>query len=163
MASLYQLTGDLLTLQRMIEDGVDPEVLQDTIDSINIALEDKLDGYAKVIRNTQSDVDGLDAEIKRLTARKKSMENNIGRMKQAVEATLNTVEADEKGVKRVKTDKFTFSFRKSSTVEVDESKVSRYYIKTKTEVDKAAIKKILAIGGKVHGAQLVENQSLQIK
>lgn len=161
MATLYELNGALLQLQRMIEDGA--EGLDDTLESIELELAEKLEGYAMVITNIQSDVDGLDAEIKRLTARKKSMENNIERMKQAMSDALNTVEADAKGVKRLKTDKFTFSFRKSSTVAVDENKVSRFYIKTKTEVDKAAIKKVLSNGGKVPGAVLVENQSLQIK
>lgn len=161
MATLYELNGALLQLQRMIEDGA--EGLEDTLESIELELVEKLEGYAMVITNIQSDVDGLDAEIKRLTARKKSMENNIDRMKQAMSDALNTVEADAKGVKRLKTDKFTFSFRKSSTVEVDENKISRFYIKTKTEVDKAAIKKILSNGGKVIGAELIENQSLQIK
>ena len=161
MATLYELNGALLQLQRMIEDGV--EGLDDTLESIELELAEKLEGYAMVITNIQSDVDGLDAEIKRLTARKKSMENNIDRMKQAMSDALNTVEVDAKGVKRLKTDKFTFSFRKSSTVEVDENKISRFYIKTKTEVDKAAIKKILSNGGKVIGAELIENHSLQIK
>lgn len=162
MATLYELNGALLQLQRMIEDGA--EGLDDTLESIELELAEKLEGYAMVITNIQSDVDGLDAEIKRLTARKKSMQNNIERMKQAMSDALQTVEADKDGKKRVKTDKFTFSFRASSKVEiVDERKLSKFWTKQKVEIDVAKIKETLAKGGKVPGAELVENQSLQIK
>lgn len=163
MASIYDITGDILLIQRMIEDGVPEEAFAEALARFEGELSVKLDSYAMVIKNIQSDVDGIKAEEKRLAERRKLMEKNIDRMQQAMSMALETVDPDKDGKKRVKTEKFTFSFRSSSTVEVDESKVSRYYIKTKTEVDKAAIKKILAIGGKVHGAQLVENQSLQIK
>lgn len=147
----------------MIEDGVPEEAFAEALERFSGELSDKLDGYAMVIKNTQSDVDGIKAEEKRLAERRKQMEKNIERMQQAMAMALETVEADKDGKKRVKTEKFTFSFRSSSTVDVDESKISRYYMKPKYEVDKKAIGAILKKGGKVPGARLVENQSLQIK
>ena len=147
----------------MIEDGVPEEVFAEALERFEGDLSNKLDSYAMVIKNVQSDVDGIKTEEKRLSERRKQMERNIERMQQAMSIALDTVEPDAKGVKRLKTEKFTFSFRKSSTVDVDESKVSRYYMKLKYEVDKAAIKKALSNGGIVIGAKLIENQSLQIK
>ncbi|MEG0380713.1 MAG: siphovirus Gp157 family protein [Kurthia sp.] len=162
MASIYEITGDIKLIQQMIEDGVPEEAFAEALERFQGELSDKLDGYAMVIKNVQSDVDGIKAEEKRLAERRKQMEKNIERMQQAMSMALQTVEPDKDGKKRVKTEKFTFSFRSSSAVEVDESKISRYYMKPKYEVDKTAIKKILAIGGTVRGARLIENQSLQI-
>ena len=157
MTTIYTLTGDLLAIQRMIEDGV--EGLDDTLESIELAVADKLEGYAMVIKNIQSDIDGLKAEEKRLADRRKAMENNVERMKQAMRDALLTVEGN-----RLKTDKFTFSFRKSTSVQItDETLIPPQFIETKTEVVKTDIAKMLKDGAQIPGASLVENQSLQIK
>ena len=108
MATLYALTGDLLQIQQMIEDGMD---LGDTLESVELEIADKLEGYAMVIKNIQSDIEGLKAEEKRLAERRKSLETSVKRMKDAMSTTLELVDADENGKKKVKTDKFTFYFR----------------------------------------------------
>ena len=157
MTTIYTLTGDLLAIQRMIEDGV--EGLDDTLESIELAVADKLEGYAMVIKNIQSDIDGLKAEEKRLADRRKAMENNVERMKQAMRDALLTVEGN-----RLKTDKFTFSFRKSTSVQItDETLIPPQFIETETKVVKTDIAKMLKDGAQIPGASLVENQSLQIK
>lgn len=161
MATLYQLTGDLLTLQQMIEDGV--EGLEDTLESIQLSVEEKLEGYAMVIKNIESDIEGLKAEEKRLSDRRKQMEREVERMKQAIAKTLDTVEPDKKGSKRLKTEKFTFSFRKSTSVQiVDESKIPEEFFKVERTISRseltARLKEI-----EIPGAELVEKQSLQIK
>ena len=157
MTTIYTLTGDLLAIQRMIEDGV--EGLDDTLESIELAVADKLEGYAMVIKNIQSDIDGLKAEEKRLSDRRKAMENNVERMKQAMRDALLTVEGN-----RLKTDKFTFSFRKSTSVQItDETLIPPQFIETETKVVKTDIAKMLKDGAQIPGASLVENQSLQIK
>ena len=157
MTTIYTLTGDLLAIQRMIEDGCDG--LDDTLESIELAVADKLEGYAMVIKNIQSDIDGLKAEEKRLSDRRKAMENNVERMKQAMRDALLTVEGN-----RLKTDKFTFSFRKSTSVQItDETLIPPQFIETETKVVKTDIAKMLKDGAQIPGASLVENQSLQIK
>ena len=130
MATLYELQGALLQVQRMIEDGI--EGLDDTLESIELTTADKLEGYAMVIKNIQSDIDGIKAEEKRLADRRKSMENSIERMKRAMHETLLTVKDN-----RLKTDKFTFSLRKSTSVQVvDEKLIPQQFIKTETKLDK---------------------------
>ena len=157
MATLYTLTGDLLAIQRMIEDGA--EELEDTLESIELAVADKLEGYAMVIKNIESDIAGIKAEEKRLANRRKAMENSVERMKAAVQDSLLTVEGN-----RLKTDKFTFSFRKSTAVQIeDETLIPPQFIKTETKVVKTDLAKVLKEGAQIPGASLVENQSLQIK
>lgn len=83
MANLYELTGDMLKLQQLLETGevVDTELLADVISDTTADYEEKIENCAKVYKNLMCDVDGIDAEIKRLTARKKALNNNADNLK----------------------------------------------------------------------------------
>lgn len=157
MASLYQLNNAYAQLQQMIEDG--QEGLEDTLASITDAVEEKLEAYAMVIKNIESDVEGIKSEEKRLAERRKIMENGITRMKQTIAETLQG-----SGQDKVKTEKFTFSFRKSSKVEVsDIDSLPQQFIKVERTISRSELAKALKAGEQIEGAQLVENQSLSIR
>lgn len=157
MATLYELTGNMLTIQRMIEDGT--EGLADTLESIELATAEKLEGYAMVIKNIESDIEGLKAEEKRLAERRKSMENNIKTMKASMQDALLTVEGN-----RLKTDKFTFSLRKSTSVVLhNDRELPDTFIKVTRTISKSEIAKALKSGIEVPGAELVENKSLSVR
>ena len=161
MATLYALTGDLLQIQQMIEDGVD---LGDTLESVELEIADKLEGYAMVIKNIQSDIDGLKAEEKRLSERRRSLENSVKRMKEAMSSTLELVEDDDKGKKRVKTDKFSFYFiERASAVVEDVNELPINFIKTEIKADSKALTEYLKSGNEVKGATLKVNKSLSIR
>ena len=83
MANLYDLTGDLLKLQELLESGdvVDAELLNDVISDTQEDYKEKIESCAKIVKNIMVDVEGLKAEIDRLTARKKALENNIASLK----------------------------------------------------------------------------------
>lgn len=157
MASLYQLNNAYAQLQQMIEDG--QEGLEDTLDSITDAVEEKLEAYAMVIKNIESDVEGIKSEEKRLAERRKVMENGITRMKYAIAETLQN-----SGQDKVKTEKFTFSWRKSSKVEVSNiDSLPQEYVKVERTISRTDLAKALKAGEQIEGAQLVENQSLSIR
>ncbi|MFJ7919711.1 siphovirus Gp157 family protein [Lysinibacillus fusiformis] len=157
MASLYQLNNAYAQLQQMIEDG--QEGLEDTLDSITDAVEEKLEAYAMVIKNIESDVEGIKSEEKRLAERRKIMENGVTRMKQAIAETLQGTGQD-----KVKTEKFTFSWRKSSKVEVsDIDSLPKQYVKVERTISRAELAKALKAGEQIEGAQLIENQLLSIR
>lgn len=157
MASLYQLNNAYAQLQQMIEDG--QEGLEDTLDSITDAVEEKLEAYAMVIKNIESDVEGIKSEEKRLAERRKVMENGVVRMKQAIAETLQN-----SGQDKVKTEKFTFSWRKSSKVEVSNiDSLPQQYVKVERTISRADLAKALKAGEQIEGAQLIENQSLSIR
>ncbi|WP_217580382.1 siphovirus Gp157 family protein [Lysinibacillus sp. GbtcB16] len=157
MATLYELRGSFAQIQQMIEDG--QEGLEDTLDSITDAVEEKLEAYAMVIKNIESDVEGIKSEEKRLAERRKIMENGITRMKQAIAETLQG-----SGQDKVKTEKFTFSFRKSSKVEVsDIDSLPQQYVKVERTISRSELAKALKAGEQIEGAQLIENQSLSIR
>ena len=73
---LYELTEQFLALQDLVYDPeVDDQVLQDTMDGLWGEIEEKADGYAKIIKGMQGDIEALKAEENRLVARRKALEN----------------------------------------------------------------------------------------
>lgn len=107
--TLYELTNDFLKLQTMMEDpDVDPQAITDTMEALDYAIEDKADGYAKVIRNMESSVIAIKAEQERLTARRNLLEGNIKRLKDNLqEAMIMT------GKRKFKTALFSFGIQKN--------------------------------------------------
>ena len=151
----------IYNIQQLIEDGADQEqieVLLNAQDILEMERGSKLESYAMVVKNLESNVNGIELEIKRLTERKRFMQNNINRLKEYMMETLSTVEGN-----RMKTEKFTFSFRKSSSVEItNENLVPSEFIKIEKKIDKAQIKNLLK-QQELEFARLVESKNLQIK
>ena len=51
MSALYELTGFFLELMDMLEDEeCDEQCIMDTLESVEYEIEDKADGYAKIIK-----------------------------------------------------------------------------------------------------------------
>lgn len=159
MATLYELRGDYARIQQMIEDGA--EGLEDTLESIDGALADKLESYAMLIRNIESDVEGLKAEEKRLADRRKTMENGIKRMKTAMQdAMLST------GQQKIQGEKFTFTIQKNPPAlkVVDESLIPKeFFVPAAPTIDKKAIMEQLKNGTKIAGAEITQGESMRIR
>ncbi|MFC5541530.1 siphovirus Gp157 family protein [Ureibacillus suwonensis] len=158
MATLYELNEMYRNIQFLIESGeYTEEELKFAIDSVNGEISEKLEGYAMVVKNLESDIAGLKAEEKRLADRRKSLENGVERMKEAMQDTLLLT-----GEKRVKTSKFTISLRKSTSVEVEnEDLIPEEFVKITKTISKSELAKRLK-ETEVPGAKLVEKESLQI-
>lgn len=94
--NLYDLTGDILKLQNILETGevVDAELLADVLADTTADYEEKIESCAKVIKNLSADVDAIKAEEKRLATRRKGLENNVdalkGRMFDSMKVTGKT-------------------------------------------------------------------------
>lgn len=82
MATLYDLTGDMLKLQELLEEGtLDQEVLADAMQYTKEELEDKLQDYCKIIKHLSFEISAIKEEEKRLKARRSSLETNLDNMK----------------------------------------------------------------------------------
>lgn len=102
MASLYDLTGDYAKFAEYMEQvELEPEMqeaLEDALNNLGEDIEIKLENYAKIIKNFESDIAGLKAEEERLAKKRKAMENSIKNMKQRMtEAMIQTGKVDIKG------------------------------------------------------------------
>lgn len=163
--TLYELTDDYLTLLSMVDDpDVDEQTLLDTMEGIKGELEDKAVGYAKVMKNMEAEAAGLKAEIDRLTSRKRAIDNNVARMKTALQQSMILT-----GQTDIKTDLFSFKIQKNpAAVVMDEQYIENIPEKFLTyhepTVNRAAIKDALKAGENLDGiAHLEQSESLRIR
>ncbi|MHC3630011.1 siphovirus Gp157 family protein [Streptococcus suis] len=159
MASIYELTGIFKQIAEM--EGIDEETKLDTLESIDWTeqFEEKVENTVKVIKNKEADVDKLKEEIDRLTKRKKSIENDITRLKTGLQGAFEIT-----GHEKVKTLLFTVSLANNQpSVVVDEDLLPKKYFIQTLKPDKTAIKELLKAGKKVKGAVLQESRSLRIR
>ena len=74
---LYDLTGALLEIQTMLEEGVPEEQLTDTISEITASFNDKAVGVISIIKNMDGFINNLKAEEERLRSKRASTEKKI--------------------------------------------------------------------------------------
>jgi len=163
--TIYELQSEYLQLMEMADDpDVTEDAFFDTWEAIDGAIEDKADGYARVIQSLSRDVEKIDAEIKRLTSRKKTIENNVQRMKNTLYLAMKNTEKP-----KFKTSLFSFTIQLNPpSVVMDEQYIENIpekYLKYKDpEIDKTKIKEDLKNGIDIGGiAHLEQGESLRIR
>ncbi|WP_204123307.1 siphovirus Gp157 family protein [Lacticaseibacillus mingshuiensis] len=153
MSTLYDLTGKRATLLDLAENGtVDPEVLQDTMDSIDGAIEEKTEGYVQVIKQIEADADVIDTEIKRLTDRKAAFLHNRDHIKQSLQECLEYAH-----LTRVKTPLFTVTIAKNGgkqPIVIYKDSLQADAWKQVPQPDMDNIRERLEAGKKIVGAEL---------
>ena len=98
MSSLYDITGRALEFIDLIDSGdVDDDAIKDTWEALEGEFDAKAETYCKVIKNIDADVKALDSEIKRLTEKKKYLENNITRMKDTLYQSMKAIGKEKAG------------------------------------------------------------------
>ena len=165
MASIYDLTEEVLTLWALMESGeLDDEMLIGAMEYSQEELHIKIESYCKWIKNMESDIAGLKAEEERLKDKRKTMENTIDRAKKAMKAAMEVT-----GEKKIKGELFTVSIQANpESVVLDEQYIENIppkYLKVKDpEIDKAKLKEDLKNGVNLDGiAHLEQNYGLRIR
>ena len=106
---LYDITASLLTLQSLLEDPeVDQQMVEDAIGDYTEELEIKADGYCKVIKNLEGNVEAIDKEIARLQAKKKACKSGIDRLKANLFDSMKSLNKE-----KIKTELFTVAIQKN--------------------------------------------------
>ena len=159
--TLYELTQEYQMLLEIAEDpDTDQQTFIDTLDGLSGEIEMNADGYAKVIRQMESDAAGLKAEIDRLTARKRAIDNSVDRMKEALKnAMILTYKT------KFKTELFSFSVvNNPASVVLDSLSIPKeYLIIQEPKVDKAKIRDDLKKGKVLKFAHLESTLGIRIK
>ncbi len=134
---LYELTGAFNQVADMLEYDSENAAIIDTLESIDLAIEEKADGYAKLIRNQEASSKAFDEEIKRMKERKQAVDNNVKRMKLSLQNAMVEI-----GKTKFKTDLFSFNIQKNQpSVEIiDETLIPDKFKKITIDFDKTAIK-----------------------
>ncbi len=163
--TLYELTGQFAELLEMMEDpDVDPDVLLDTAEAVELDLNDKADAYAKVISNVNADIDAINAEIQRLQARRSTLTNNVLRLKENLQTAM-----EKTGKTKFKTALFSFNVQKNPpSVALEEKDVKnipeKYLRYREPEVNKTALLADLKLGIDLTGiAHIEQSMTLRIR
>lgn len=163
--SLYELTADYeMLLVMLYDDETDEKMILDTLESIEGEIEDKADGYAKIIKELLGDAEKIKAEKIRLEQRQKAFENRAQLLKENLQNTMKQL-----GKTKFKTDLFSFNIQKNGgklpLIIDDVSKVPNEYFKhTEKEIDNTKVREAIDSGENItfahYGAQ---GESLRIK
>lgn len=152
MTTLYELTTDL---QRVADLDLDEQTLADTLEGITGEIQIKAENLIKVVENMDADVTAISNEIKRLTDRKKSIEN---RQKSLREYLRSNMQAG--GISKISCPLFTITLSKGRPMVVvtDEDAIPDEYQVVTKRVDKRALLDALKAGLEVPGAELGESE-----
>ena len=150
MRLLYEIDAELASLLEQVDEETG-ELTCSLEDLEALTLE-------RDIINQRREIEGVAAEIARLTERNAQARKRIERYTNLLLAAL--------GGEKMKTPLVSVSYRKSTAVELEPdflTKADLYWQRIKQEPDKEKIKEALMAGQKIPGAQLVERKNIIIK
>lgn len=161
LPSLYQLTNDYETVWQMVlDEDADLETLQGTLEAIETSIEVKAHNTAALIKQLDGTAEIIDAEIKRLQARKKAFETKSDNIKAYLHSQLEIA-----GIDKLKTATFSFTIQNNpAAVNItNPALIPASFQIIKYDLNRAAIKDALKAGTEVPGAELTVGKSLRIR
>lgn len=158
---LYDLTNALAQIETTIEDagGELTDDLEKALDAANMDFKSKVENIGKWICNLDGTEDMLDAEIKRLQARKKGHEHLKERLKEYVKMNMEKV-----GKTKIEYATMTVSIQSNppSVDIVDALAIpARFYtvVPAYNVLDKKAVLTALKAGETIEGAVLIKDKT----
>lgn len=161
MSNIFEINEKYLEVLEMVNQDVDPQIIEDTLESIESELHEKVDNTIGLKRSVDGDVDVIDKEIKRLQDIKKQKQNLSDRLKQILQDML-----DQRDLQKYRTPTNYIYKRKNapSVYVTNESLLDKsYFIQQEPKLNKKQIKKDIKAGIEVAGAELRDSESLVIK
>ncbi|WP_242145848.1 MULTISPECIES: siphovirus Gp157 family protein [unclassified Bacillus cereus group] len=158
---LYELSKNFCELQQMIEDGADPEAVQDTLQAIEEAFDEKVQGAALLILNLEAQAEVIKAEEKRLADRRKSFENSVKNIKEYLHQQMSAV-----GKKRIKGALITVGIQKNpASLDIANDAVipPEFMVPQEPKVDKKALLVAVKNGLRWDGITLKQGESVRIR
>jgi hypothetical protein len=170
---LYEIAQEFGALRVLMESDLEfdsetgevvdnSELIEKLFSEISLTLGDKLDNAAYIVAELNTTATALKEEAKRLSDRAAHFTKNAEKLKDLMHFAFNA-----SGEKKITTTKFTFSSRKSESLEIDKTvtpeDLPRRFVRIKREFDKTKIKEALKADEVIPGARLLEKQNFQIK
>ena len=156
---LYELTSSYQQVLEIAEQ-LDEETLKDTLDSINDAIETKVENTAFVIKSLEGNIRLIDEEIKRLQAMKVTQQNNGKSLKLYIQEAMEQV-----GLDKVQGELIKVAIQNNPpSVRLDEDfSNDEYLVEVAPKIDKKAILADLKQGKAIQGAEIVQGRSVRIR
>jgi Siphovirus Gp157 len=146
--NLYTLSVSFAQLQDMVDnEEVELDVVQDTLEAINVSVEEKFENISKLIKNLSGKVEMFKGEEKRIATKRKSMENKIDWLKNYMLTSL-----DITGKTKVEVGTFTVRKQKNpkSIVISEGAKIpEQFLIPQEPKVDTKLVKEAVLKQGMV--------------
>lgn len=164
MANIYELKQEFDTLWSILEDElVEDSELEDAFANAQLDLADKLENCCKYIKNQESAIAGLKEEEKRLSTKRKAMENGIERLKKLMQMAMTAA-----GEKKIACGTFTTSIQANppkAVIDTDLANIpEKYLVAQEPTIDKKAILADLKDGANLEGvAHIEQGESLRIR
>ena len=157
---LFELTQSYQQVLEIAEQ-LDAETLKDTLDSINDAVEQKVENTAFVVKQLEANVSVIDEEIKRLQAMKGTQTNNIKSLKLYLQESMEKVGLDKVQGKLIK---IAIQNNPQSVEVLNENVIPKnYFVEQKPKLDKKALLTDLKSGAQVSGVEIKQSRSLRIR
>ena len=107
--NLYEVTGNILALQNLLESGEFSEAdLKDTLELNEAEYANQLEWCCKVIKNLEKDIDGYKNESRRMLDKVKTLEDSVAKLKQTMFDSMKST-----GIDKVKGELFTVAIQKN--------------------------------------------------
>ena len=154
MASLYEISQELLNLT----DQDTGEITDwEQFEALQMARDEKIENIGLWIKNLNAEAAAYKAEKDAFAEKQKRAENKAESLKKYLDSVL--------AGSKFKTTKLEVSYRKSTSVSIDESKLPAKYLQevVSYKIDKRDISDKLKAGEVIEGATLIENQNIQIR
>lgn len=164
MAKLYELTKDYKQVLDMADDeSIDLEVINNTLQAIEGAIEEKAVNIISIIKSLDGDAKIIRAEEKRLADRRKAVENRVNHIKDYLKDQMELA-----GIDKINTPTVTIYIQNnppSAKVEDDKKIPSKFLtiIPEQYVPDKKRIAEAIKAGEEVGGCSLVQGRSLRIR
>jgi len=166
--NLWELTQEELSFIALMEE-TGGEVTDEILEELNIRRENfeaKAESYTKLIMKLESEVDIAATEIKRIQSLKKTKENTIERLREALKTAVMVFgrEDAKTGKKRYETPLFKLSLRHTKSVDIiQELDIPDEFWVVKKEISKSMVSDAMKDGLIIPGASWKENIGLQIR
>ena len=151
---------DIAEIYENLENIDDEVAVAAAMDSVDAALEEKLESTAKVIRNLEAEAEALEAEEKRLKARKTAARNRIADIKGYVKENLEAMGKD-----KVEAGIFKWSLQNSppKLVVTDETIIPLKFFEIERTLMKNELKRVILSGRNINGAEIVREKHLRLR
>lgn len=160
---LYEITGAMAEMQKLIDEGVPPEQLEDTLNEIQEDFDVKAGSCLFAMANLNGEIEAAKNEEARLSERRKSKEKQLNKLKDYVLFNMKQLNKS-----KVDNGTMTATVRKGRAIVsiIDEDSIPFDYknVKTSVAVDKKKLLDDLKDGAEIEGAALTtSDETLTVK
>lgn len=159
--TLYEITNEIELRSKLEDSETNSEETIKILEILENNYMDKLESYGKVLQNIKSDIEVVNAEIKRLINKKENLETSLEKLKNGIKESMIRL-----NMRQVKTPLFSFSISNSiPKIEIGiDAKIPKEFLTYKEpQINKIELKKAIQDGLIIDGVRLLQNKRLIIK